>query len=104
MRRPSRSGRSAPTEATERVVKAREKVSACKYEVQRAERDAAGMLTAWDLCPLLRSRQPPPRGGGRPGTGRAPALGTMDVKNAKSTGASVFETLFETPKQCVSAF
>ena len=38
MRRPSRSGRSAPTEATERVAQAKEKVSACKREVQRAER------------------------------------------------------------------
>ena len=28
----------------------------------------------------------------------------IDVKNAKSTGVSVFETLFETPKPGVSAF
>jgi hypothetical protein len=31
-------------------------------------------------------------------------LGGMDVKNAKSTGVSVFDTLFETPKPSVSAF
>ena len=30
--------------------------------------------------------------------------GCIDVKNAKSSGVSVFETLFETPKPGVSAF
>ena len=30
--------------------------------------------------------------------------GRIDVKNAKPTGVSVFETLFETPKPNVSAF
>ena len=29
---------------------------------------------------------------------------SKDVKNAKSTGVSAFETLFETPKPCISAF
>ena len=28
----------------------------------------------------------------------------IDVKDAKSTAVSVFETLFETPKLCVSTF
>ena len=32
------------------------------------------------------------------------AVGAIDVKNAKPTGVSVFETLFETPKPGVSAF
>ena len=34
---------------------------------------------------------------------RTPAR-TIDVKNAKSTGVSVFETLFETPNPGLSAF
>ncbi len=43
-----------------------------------------------DVPPHLRAPPSPPRG--------------IDVKNAKSTGVSVFETLFETPKPGVSAF
>ena len=31
-------------------------------------------------------------------------LAGLDIKNTKSTGVSVFETLLETPKPCVSAF
>ena len=36
--------------------------------------------------------------------GAVPPVRTIDVKNAESTGVSVFETLFEKPKAGVTAF